>query len=68
MSDTSKVTAIMVTELDFDNAIMENMVKQITSQVFDGHPDAALMYTMGGMTFAKEVKNILFGRKQSHDQ
>lgn len=64
--DTNKVSAIMVTEVDFDHAIMENMIKQINNPTFNGRPDAAMLYTMGDMAFAKEVKNILFGREQEN--
>lgn len=62
--DTSKITAVMVTEEDFDRAIMANMIKSLNDPHFDGHPDAAMMYVLGGMAFAKEVKRILFGKKE----
>lgn len=65
--DTSKVTAIMITEDDFDRAIMTNMTKNINNPSFEGHPDAALMFSMGGAAFAKEVKNILFGKEEHHE-
>lgn len=65
--DTSKVTAIMVTEEDFDRAVTMNMVRSIQDPHFEGHPDAAMMYSMGGVAFAKEVKNILFGKEEHHE-
>lgn len=65
--DTSKVTAIMVTEEDFDRAIMTNMANSIHDPHFEGHPEAAMMYSMGGVAFAKEVKNILFGKEEHHE-
>lgn len=65
--DTSKVTAIMITEEDFDRVIMMNMTKNLQDPHFEGHPDAAMLYSMGGVTFAKEVKNILFGKEEHHE-
>lgn len=66
--DTSKVTAIMVTEEDFDRAIITNMANNLNNPRFEGHPDAATMYVLGGVAFAKEVKHILFGKEEHHDQ
>lgn len=66
--DTSKVTAIMITEEDFDRAVMANMVKRLGDPHFEGHPDAAMLYSMGGVAFAKEVKNILFGREEDDNE
>lgn len=66
--DTSKVTAILISEEDFDRAIMKNLIKSIRDPHFEGHPDAAVMYSMGGAAFAKEVKIILFGKEEDHDQ
>lgn len=65
--DTSKVTAIMITEEDFDQAIMANMARAVHDPHFEGHPDAAMMYSLGGVAFAKEVKNILFGKEEHHE-
>lgn len=65
--DTSKVSAIMITEEDFDQAVMMNMAKNLHNPRFEGHPDAAMLYSMGGVVFAKEVKNILFGKEEHHE-
>ena len=65
--DTSKVTAILVTEEDFDRAIAQNLVASLHDPHFEKQPDAALMYTMGGVAFAKEVKHILFGKEENHE-
>ena len=64
---TSKVTAIMITKEDFDRAIMMTMAKNLQDPHFEGHPDAAMLYSMGGVAFAKEVKNILFGKEEHHE-
>ena len=66
--DTSKTTAILITEEDFDNAIVEVTQKNLTDSRFNGSFQAALMYSTGGMVFAKEVKNILFGKEENHDK
>lgn len=65
--DTSNTTAIMVTEEDFDRAITMNMVKSINDPHFEGHPETAMVYSMGGVAFAKQVKNILFGKEEHHE-
>lgn len=65
--DTSDVTAIVITEEDFDRAIMMNMVKNLHDPHFEGHPDAAMVYSMGGVAFAREVKNILFNKEEHHE-
>lgn len=66
--DTSKVTTITITEEDFDRAVTMNMAKSFQDPHFKGNPDAAVVYSMGGIIFAKEVKNILFGKEEHHDQ
>lgn len=66
--DTSDVTTIMITEEDFDRAIMMNTVKNLRDRQFEGHPEALMAFSVGGVIFAKEVKNILFGKEEHHDQ
>jgi hypothetical protein len=61
--NTSDVAAIVITEEDFDRAVATNMAKGLHDPHFKGHADAAFVYVMGGMAFAKEVKNILFGKE-----
>ena len=65
--DTSKVTAILITEEDFDRAVMENTANSLHDPHFEGHPDAAMMYSLGGMAFANEVKRILFGKEEHYE-
>ena len=65
--DTSKVTTIIITEEDFDQAIMTNMANSLRNPHFEDHPDAAMIYSLGGVAFAKEVKNILFGKEEHHE-
>ena len=66
--DTSKFTAIMITKEDFDRVIMTNMADNLHNPHFEGKPDAAMLYSLGGATFAREVRDILFGREEHHDQ
>lgn len=65
--DTSKVTTIMITEEDFNRAIKLNMAKSLRDPHFEGHTEAAMVYSLGGATFAREVKNILFGKEEHHE-
>lgn len=65
--DTSKVNAVVITEEDFDRAIMTNMIRNLHNPHFEGHSDAAMIYSMGGVAFAREVKNILFREEQDNE-
>lgn len=61
------VETIVITEEDFDRAIMTIMTKSLRDLHFEGHLGAAMAYSMGGAAFAKDVKNILFGKEENHE-
>lgn len=62
-----RVTAVMITEGDFERAIMQNVIVNLNDPHFEGNPDAAITFVMGGVAFAAEVKNILFGKGENHE-
>ena len=57
-------TAVMITEEDFDRAISMALQNNLTDPHFKEHPEGALIFSMGGAIFAKEVKKILFGAEE----
>lgn len=59
---------ITITEEDFDRAITTSMDNSLRDPRFEGNLSAAMMYTLGGAVFAREVKNTLFGKEEHHDQ
>lgn len=65
--ETSSTTAILITKEDFNNAIQKNMEAQLRSPQFKGHTEAAMIYAMGGIVFAREVMNILFEEVQNNE-
>lgn len=58
---------ITITKADFDTAIQMTMQKNMEDPHFKGHPEAALVYALGGATFAREVKRVLFEEEEEGD-
>ena len=57
-------TAIMISEEDFDKAISITLNSNLTNPNAKEHPEGALVFSLGGAIFAREVKKILFGTEE----
>lgn len=55
---------IAITRADFNAAIETVMQRSMEDPHFEGHPEARMIYSMGGAVFAKEVMWVLFGDKE----
>lgn len=59
---------ITITRADFNTAISATMQKNMKDPQFEGHLEAAMVYVMGGATFAREVMRVLFGEEDKTDE
>ena len=59
---------VTITRADFHTAIQMTMQKNMEDPHFVGHPESAMLYSMGGAVFAREVMKILFGEEDETDE
>ena len=59
---------ITITRADFNTAIQMTMQKNMTDPHFEGHPEAGMLYSLGGATFAREVMKVLFEEEDETDE
>lgn len=59
---------ITITRADFHTAIQTVMQRNMEDPHFEGHPEARMLYSLGGATFAREVMRVLFGEEDKTDE
>ena len=59
---------VTITKDDFNAAISATMQNNMKDPHFEGHLESAMIYVMGGATFAREVMKILFGEEDKTDE